>query len=272
MDIQRYLLIGAMALLSWMLLTEWVVFKDNQNQISAASFSVPETNEQQPQSAVLASDSDVPDLVDMDSAPTIGSDAIISKGLSSVTVSTDTLDVTIDLNGGDIVYSGLKRHLAKLDDPDKPFVLLEQNPRREYIAQSGLIGPDGIDSTTRARFESETSSFDMGDNPVLSVPLYHTAESGLRVVKEFLFTRGSHLVMSVTPSKTRVPIQQKRFICLDNSNATAHRTPQRKALEWAWRPFWVPLLRCQTTGLRNFHSLICATTHSKHKSAAAGLP
>ena len=194
MDIQRYLLIGAMALLSWMLLTEWVVFKDNQNQISAASFSVPETNEQQPQSAVLASDSDVPDLVDMDSAPTIGSDAIISKGLSSVTVSTDTLDVTIDLNGGDIVYSGLKRHLAKLDDPDKPFVLLEQNPRREYIAQSGLIGPDGIDSTTRARFESETSSFDMGDNPVLSVPLYHTAESGLRVVKEFLFTRGSHLV------------------------------------------------------------------------------
>lgn len=194
MDIQRYLLIGAMALLSWMLLTEWVVFKDNQNQINTASFSASDTNDQQPPSAVLASDSDIPDLVDMDSAPSTVSDTAISTGLSSITVSTDTLDLTIDLNGGDIVYSGLKQHLAKLDDPDKPFVLLEQNQRREYIAQSGLIGPDGIDSTTRARFESEASSFVMGDNSVLSVPLYHTSDSGLRVVKEFLFNRGSHLV------------------------------------------------------------------------------
>ena len=194
MDIQRYLLIGAMALLSWMLLTEWVVFKDNQAQITTASFSTPDTNEQPTQSTVLASDSDIPDLVSIDSSPAIVSDTTISTGLSSVTVSTDTLDLTIDLNGGDIVYSGLKQHLAKLDDPDKPFVLLEQNQRREYIAQSGLIGPDGIDSTTRARFESEAPSFFMGDNPVLSVPLYHTADSGLRVVKEFLFTRGSHLV------------------------------------------------------------------------------
>jgi len=72
MDIQRYLLIGAMALLSWMLLTEWVVFKDNQAQITTASFSTPDTNEQPTQSTVLASDSDIPDLVSIDSSPAVG--------------------------------------------------------------------------------------------------------------------------------------------------------------------------------------------------------
>ncbi len=58
-----------------------------------------------------------------------------------IQVYTDVLQLAIDLEGGDIVELALPKHLAKLDDPDARFVLLEQNDTRTYIAQSGLIGP-----------------------------------------------------------------------------------------------------------------------------------
>ena len=62
-----------------------------------------------------------------------------------ITVHTDVLEIKIDLEGGDVVGAALKNYPKTLDDPSDPFVLLERNAQRTYVAQSGLVGTDGID-------------------------------------------------------------------------------------------------------------------------------
>lgn len=190
MDIQRYALIGAIAVLSWMLLTEWVIFKDKateQQAVMTPAFAPSESV------SLDDSSSDIPTIIEASNESSLGLSNATNQGVLNVT--TDTLVVTIDLQGGDIVYAGLRDYLAKIDDPSNPFVLLEQNARRIYLAQSGLIGPDGIDSKARAQYRSEEANYVLEDNQdTLSVKLYHTASAGLSVVKEFIFSRGTHLI------------------------------------------------------------------------------
>lgn len=190
MDIQRYALIGAIAVLSWMLLTEWVIFKDKATEQQAIMAPLVEA----PGSATIGDlSSDIPRVIDAANEPSFVNPSTISQG--AVTVTTDTLVVTIDLQGGDIVYAGLRNYLAKLDNPSDPFVLLEQNARRVYVAQSGLVGPDGTDTKQRAQYETENTSYTLEDNQnSLTVTLYHNGTNGLSVTKEFVFNRGTHLI------------------------------------------------------------------------------
>ncbi len=190
MDIQRYALIGAIAVLSWMLLTEWVIFKDKATEQQAVM-----TPAYAPSESVTLDDSssDIPSIIEASDESSLGLSKATNQGVINVT--TDTLVVTIDLEGGDIVYAGLRDYLAKIDDPSNPFVLLEQNARRVYVAQSGLIGPDGVDSKARAQYRSEEVNYALADDQdTLSVKLYHTDNAGLSVVKEFVFNRGTHLI------------------------------------------------------------------------------
>lgn len=190
MDIQRYALIGAIAVLSWMLLTEWVIFKDKateQQAVMTPAFAPSESV------SLDDSSSDIPSIIDAADESSLGLSNATNQGVINVT--TDTLVATIDLQGGDIVYAGLRNYLAKIDDPSNPFVLLEQNARRVYVAQSGLIGPDGVDSKARAQYRSEEANYALADDQdTLSVKLYHTDNAGLSVVKEFVFNRGTHLI------------------------------------------------------------------------------
>ena len=190
MDIQRYALIGAIAVLSWMLLTEWVIFKDKateQQAVTTPAFAPSESV------SLDDSSSDIPSIIDASDDSSLRLSNATNHGVINVT--TDTLVATIDLQGGDIVYVGLRDYLAKIDDPSNPFVLLEQNARRVYVAQSGLIGPDGVDSKARAQYRSEEANYALADDQdTLSVKLYHTDNAGLSVVKEFVFNRGTHLI------------------------------------------------------------------------------
>lgn len=191
MDIQRYALIGAIAVLSWMLLTEWVIFKDkaSDSQTIISQPFVPSETLASPNNS-----SDIPNVVvEATNEPLLANPTATNSGTVSVT--TDTLSVTIDLLGGDIVYAGLREYLAKLDNPSDPFVLLEQNAKRVYIAQSGLVGPDGIDTKQRAQYQSEKAAYSLDENQnTLSVKLYYNDNSGFSVIKEFMFTRGTHVI------------------------------------------------------------------------------
>lgn len=190
MDIQRYALIGAIAVLSWMLLTEWVIFKNNATEPQAVT-----TQPLTPAAAATIgnSSSDIPSVVATHNETSLANSEVANLGTVSVT--TDTLSVVIDLQGGDIVYAGLRNYLAELDKPSDPFVLLEQNSRRVYVAQSGLVGTDGIDTQQRALYRAEQASYSLDDNAQsLSVQLFHVGESGLSVTKEFKFHRGTHVI------------------------------------------------------------------------------
>ncbi|HAN26179.1 MAG TPA: membrane protein insertase YidC, partial [Haliea salexigens] len=116
-------------------------------------------------------------------------------GSDIITVHTDVLQVAIDLQGGDIVELALPEHLEDIDAPDQPFVLLEQNERRIYVAQSGLIGPNGIDSESRARFTATQSRYELQpDADELQVDLVWQNAQGLSVTKRFTLRRGDYLM------------------------------------------------------------------------------
>ena len=105
-----------------------------------------------------------------------------------ITVTTDRYDIKINPEGGDIVYAALKQYDATLDS-DKPFVLLENNSNRVYVAQSGLIGQNGIDTAEgRAKYSHTANNYVMKKGQqTLSVPLTYKKD-GVTITKTFTFT------------------------------------------------------------------------------------
>ena len=204
MDIQRALLIGAIVLLSFMLLSEWVNFRAAREASldTAQRLTRPIAPEPSLDTA------DVPEQKVFDSIDRKGSEDLPSvqseqpaEGIllpstadQIVRVYTDTLQIAIDRNGGDIVEVALPKFLAAIDDPTTPFVLLENNRQRLYVAQSGLIGKNGIDSKSRAQYVSTHTRYDMNNAEQLTIDLLWENEQGLNVTKRFVFTRGSYLV------------------------------------------------------------------------------
>jgi len=210
MDFQRTLLIGAIALLSFMLLTEWVAFKDAKTTaaqptasrlISSEPDGLPAAYSELPLApsvtAPSTGDEDLPQAPEAIADQQTAAPVVTEGGTGSdiITVHTDVLQVAIDLQGGDIVELALPEHLEDIDTPDQPFVLLEQNERRIYVAQSGLIGPNGIDSESRARFTATQSRYELQpDADELQVDLVWQNAQGLSVTKRFTLRRGDYLM------------------------------------------------------------------------------
>lgn len=198
MDVQRLLLIGAAAALSFMLMTEWVAFKDDKT-----AQATPEVNQrltEQPQTQdtpslpvantdALGSD-DIPQT-----EPTAPQKATAVTTGNIITVQTDKLKLAIDLRGGDIIELALPDFPAGINHPDTPFVLLEHNKNRVYIAQSGLVGPSGIDSKQRATYTSAQTTYQLpAGQDSLEVDLNWKNNDGLTVTKRFTFHRGDYVI------------------------------------------------------------------------------
>jgi YidC/Oxa1 family membrane protein insertase len=208
MDFQRTLLIGAIALLSFMLLTEWVTFKDAKTTasqpvasrlISAEPGGLPPPVDELPDAVSASANSnneDLPQAPTSADEPATAAPVISNNPASAViTVHTDVLQVAIDLRGGDIVELALPEHLENIDKPNQPFVLLEQNERRVYVAQSGLIGTNGLDNESRAQFNAAQTRYELADGAdSLNVDLLWQNDAGLSVTKRFTLRRGDYLL------------------------------------------------------------------------------
>jgi YidC/Oxa1 family membrane protein insertase len=205
MDLQRSLLIGAIAVLSFMLLTKWVDFKD----ADAKSVAQVQDDNRLISSSNSTSSSDAPALPDSSSSeedlpqltePVTTDVAAVEKAALGnneriVQVYTDVLQLAIDLEGGDIVELDLPKYPAQIDKPEIPYVILEQNSTRTYIAQSGLIGADGIDKEGRPTYSTDSSIYKMQDGEEgLVVNLRWQNEAGIKVTKRFTLQRGDYLV------------------------------------------------------------------------------
>ena len=205
MDIPRYALIAASVLLGLMLLGEWTRFSDAQREaalppvpmVSADTSPTPYATSDN--DAVAAADLDLPTGDDISVTGSQALDApqpiVASATGRIITVHTDVLEVKIDLVGGDVVGAALKNYPKTLDDPSDPFVLLERNSTRTYVAQSGLVGPDGIDQKERATYRAERNVYELSGNEPIEVTIEHVgSDSALQVTKTFLFSPGSHTV------------------------------------------------------------------------------
>lgn len=111
-----------------------------------------------------------------------------------IKVATDTLELWIDLVGGDIVRVQLPEHRLS-QDRVQPFLLLNRGDGHIYIAQSGLMGADALESGAegRLRYDSRAAQYTLTGNEPLVVAL--TSERrGVRVSKRFEFTPGRYVV------------------------------------------------------------------------------
>lgn len=176
MESQRNILFIGLAFASFLLWQQWQIDKAPQ-KLTTQSTAVTTTT-------VDSHSTDVPDA-----DTTVPATTVLSKEL--ITVNTDQFLIKIDPVGGDIVHSALIQHKLELEQ-DEPFVLLEQSKNNNYIAQSGLIGRNGIDSSIRGRahFNSPSQEYtlDPGQD-TLEVNLDYTAENGVIYTKRFVFHR-----------------------------------------------------------------------------------
>jgi YidC/Oxa1 family membrane protein insertase len=185
MDVRRITLIAGLAIVSYLMIFTWS--KDYSNTKPVAQETSIAASAVTPSSG----GSDVPaGNVDTETSSGV-SNQPVSAG-NQVKVFTDTLNVIIDLNGGDVISAALPQYPASLETPDSPFKILESGDRT-YNAQSGLVGADGVDTATRARYTAVQNRFDLNGSQ-LEVRLSHVADSGLSVDKVYTFTQGSYLI------------------------------------------------------------------------------
>ena len=195
MDWQRSLLISAMLVVLYMLFLEWNTFQEaNAPKVDIAAAEAMVTPEL-PEVAVNTS-SDVGELpVSDESISEQTVELVTNKNTRMVRVSTDVLTVLIDTHGGDIVRVELPQHLTELGDIESPFILLNRTASTTYIAQSGLIGANGTDTSAgRPLFKVGADHYEMLEGQdTLEVNLT-LEQDGVLITKQFSFNRGDYLV------------------------------------------------------------------------------
>jgi len=176
-----------------MLVIRWHQFEDQHSTTAAPVASSQPTNPDLPTSSE-STDSEVPAATNS-SAPEPLQENTTKAAARLIQVTTDKLQVTIDLQGGDIVRVALPQHYAELDTPNQPFVLMDNRDGHTYVAQSGLIGANGTDSKGRPLFTSAQSQYQLVDGQQqLQVDLHLQQDDGTKITKRFTFNRGHYLI------------------------------------------------------------------------------
>ena len=187
MDPVRLLLISTTAVLSLMLLIEWNQYSDDyqkqQSDLYTAAITEPgvSTNESVAAPVSQAINDGIPS-VSQETNPL----SVLLDDSETFNLSTDALYLVVSADGGDVVSASLPKFPVRLDTPDQPFRLLENNKLRRYVAQSGLIGPDGIDASgNRARYASQGVTNNGDGSHTLTLAWMGNDPLGMQVYKRF---------------------------------------------------------------------------------------
>ena len=199
MDIQRTILLVALAVVSYMMVLQWN--QDyGQAPVTAAAATYSSSANPQASTTILdesssnsmpaVSDDDLPVAVnELTQDPTLANNAV-SNDL--IIVQTDVLQLAIDPNGGDIVELKLSQYPRNAATPDIPLQLFENSNERVYVAQSGLVGTNGPDARAsgRPQYSVSQQNFTLQDGQEqLNVDLSFQ-ENGVSYTKRFTFHRG----------------------------------------------------------------------------------
>lgn len=206
MDWQKPAYIGGILVLSLVILFEWNQFKENKSlENKDYDSSIVSTINSPKANGVDNSESTIPVIpTAIESSAEAGSipqiDASIIKNVPSsngdelVRIKTSTLEMVINLNGGDIVQAILPKHKVELNG-EKGFTILDQTLATTYIAQSGLIGLNGTDTNDgRPLFKSTNSSYELDDGEsTLNVDLT-LVRDGVNIIKRFTFLEDQNVI------------------------------------------------------------------------------
>jgi len=208
MDLTKYGLYTALAIVTYLMLLQWQEdFPPTIDDGGSSRVEIPQIPNAQSGSQEgndLPSDipTSAPEIITSNASDTPTVAAVTNPSAADTTntedlisIRTDTFDIRIDPIGGDIVHLALPLYLKQIDVADDPFVLLDDQPGREYIAQSGLIGANGVDSDGRAIYRATSTRYSMSESSdSLNVDLTTTNADGIEVIKRYGFNRNSYLI------------------------------------------------------------------------------
>jgi YidC/Oxa1 family membrane protein insertase len=136
---------------------------------------------------IAGADGNVPDL-------TASEEPANSGRLISVT--TDVLDLVINLDGGDIVRADVSNYPIDKANPDIPVRLLDYSPDSYWVFQTGMVSrADAPAPTHQQPFTADGDSFRLADGAeTLEVHLAWSGPDGLSAEKIYTFTRGNYAI------------------------------------------------------------------------------
>ncbi len=186
MESQRSFLIIGLALVSFLLWQQWQ--KDYRPQPVEP---VEQQAQQTTQGVPSFNDTGNEDVPSSDSVPAAQPAVAAQSTNRIIEVKTDTLDLRIDLLGGDVISADLLKFPVE-QGSDIPYSLLRSG-NGLYVAQSGLIGAQGPDASANGRpvYTAQSEFYEMtGDT--LVIPLTWKNNQGLSITKTFTFTKNHY--------------------------------------------------------------------------------
>lgn len=185
MDWQKNILIAAILAVLFTLAVRWNTQQEHQAAVAQAAASST------PSSAQVADVPTPPPAAAPTDAP--AAPAVVDK--APIQVKTDSLVVTINPVGGDIVKIALPKHSADISTPDVPFVLVDNNSEHTYVIQSGLVGANGTDNAQgRPTFAVTEHNYELKDGQDKLVVDLTLEQFQVKITKRFTFSRNSYLV------------------------------------------------------------------------------
>jgi len=202
MDFQRLILFGALGMVLLLLWQSWLEYEADKNSTSFNTTASTESTTQNVGNNTSQADAD-----DVPQAPTVSaatesadtpSPVPVSQSLPAerrIIVETDLVRAEIDTKGGDLRRLSLLTYPVSLEEPDVPFVLLNDSGADLFLIQDGLLstGKDAPNHHTVFSTDRENVNLSPGAESV-DVHLDWISEDGIRFRKTFTFFRNSYFV------------------------------------------------------------------------------
>ncbi len=188
MDLQRTLLIAGLVVVGYLMVLQW---NQDYNQPQPISQTAQQHTGSTPDAPGIQATTDVPAISGGDTNNQAGTAPTPSAQL--ITITTDTLILTVDTLGGDIVRAELPQ-FTRTKGETTPFILLENTANRMFVAQSGLAGLNGPNRLGKPQYSADSTRYTMGDKETLTVDLMLETDSNVAITKRLTFQRGAYQI------------------------------------------------------------------------------
>lgn len=203
MDIQRTILWVGLAIVSYMMVLAWnedyhqtptEPVAQSQQATDGSTPSLSSDSGQQ-QASSQAADNEFATPEDQGQTQVEGSAVKAADNGQKIDIRTDVLDLSINLQGGNITRASLLKYKESLDKPN-PLELLQNNATRTYVMESSLIGRDGIDSPSNGSvptYSAAQTQYTLADGTdTLTVDLTYSGDNGVKITKRYTLKRDSY--------------------------------------------------------------------------------
>jgi len=194
----RPMLFMGLLVLSYLMWVEWQKDYGPQPQsqptaqAAATSFDAPPVPA--PQDNALPSAGDLPAAqTGTDSmSQEMASQSVMTGENELLKVTTDVLEVSIDLVGGTVVSARLLDYPVELEVSEIKVDLLNRSGPEMFIAQSGLLSREAAPNHT-SNYRADTMHYTLGESSEeVRVPLTWDDGNGIHVTKTLIFKRGQY--------------------------------------------------------------------------------